>query len=125
MAHTMADLSLFSVGGWSAAAVAMASLLTVLIKTRPAWKKAESDAVTALHTDYGKHIKRLQQENGGLRDRLSNLEREYDEHRKECRAETDNLHELVRGLKQQIDGLMRDLAQHSNSTAVLLRDNNV
>jgi len=91
------------------------------IRGIPDRRRADSDAVSALHKDYGDHIDRLQSENIGLRDRLANLETDYEVHRKECRQETDALHAEMRKLTAQVIGLQRDIAQHSNSTAMILK----
>lgn len=104
-------------GGWSLFFL----MLIWWIRGIPERRRADSDAVTALHKDYGDHINRLQSENIGLRDRLANLETDYETHRKECRQETDALHAEMRKLTAQVIGLQRDIAQHSNSTAMILK----
>lgn len=103
-------------GGWSL------FFLAVIwwVKGIPERRKVASDADAVLRADYGAHIDRLEEENEKLRDRLASLEREYEDHRRECRQETDSLHDLIRGLKKQVDGLQRDIAAHSQSTAMLL-----
>lgn len=113
----------FGASGWIVAALAILSGVAVWwIKKRPEQTRAESDATIANHNANLEHIKVLQEENKGLRDRIGQLEREYDQHRRECREETDNLHEAVRELKKTVDGLTRQIAQNSSSTAHMLRD---
>ena len=116
------SMSSFQGSGWALAGLLFATLLATYFRYRHQWKKTDSDALTALHKDYGEHINRLQEENIGIRNRFTDLEKEYDKHRRECRKETDELHTLIRDLKKQVDGLMRQIAQDSNSTAMLLYD---
>lgn len=86
----------------------------------PERKRAETDAASALHQDYGAHIDRLEADNETLRERLRTVEADFQSHRKECQKETDDLREIVREMKKRIDGLERDIAQHSQSSAMLL-----
>lgn len=119
----MPSLIEFAGTGWIVAAIAAVSgVLGWWIRNRPAQTKAESDATIANHNANLEHIKVLQEENRGLRDRIGQLEKEYDDHRRECREETDNLHEMIRDLKKQVDGLQRLISQNSSTTAHLLLD---
>lgn len=105
-------------GGWSLFFLA----LIWWIKGVPERSRASTEAVAALHQDYDVHIQRLQSENSGLRDRLQAVEESRDADRRECIRETDELREMIRELTKHVDGLQRDIAQHSNSTAHLLGD---
>lgn len=86
----------------------------------PDRRRADSDASSAAISSLRDANKDLQAENVGLRDRLAQLENDYETHRKECREETDKLHDSIRALKENLDGLKRDIAAHSQITAMQL-----
>lgn len=109
--------------GWSGWTVAFVAAIW-WIKGLPDRRRAESDAVAALHKDYGAHIDLLQQENMGLRQRIEAVEQHRAEDRKKCIEENDELRELIRGLKNQVDGLQRAIAQHSQSAVIILGSGN-
>ena len=131
----LSSLKGFEGSGWVVAALALATLVGWWIRTRPAQTKADSEAKAARHEESLEHIRLLQEECQGLRDRLvevedgwrrrvQSLEREYDDHRRECRQETDELRELIRNLQKQVDGQQRLIAQNSQSTAHVISDLN-
>lgn len=127
------SLAGFEGNGWALAGMLLAIVTVMWFRHRVPWIKADSEAEHQRFDEAQEHIRVLQDENKGLRqqlvdmddrwrERMALLEREYDEHRRECRKETDELHTLIRDLTKQVDGLQRQIAQHSQSTANMLGD---
>ena len=121
-------------GGWSLFFLAVIAYF----KTRPDQRRAETEHEQSVASGQALHIKELQAENAGLRDRIeaveqgraedrslhrkeiADIEQQRSADRRECRKETEELRAMVRCLEDKVQGLVRDITQHSRSTAVML-----
>lgn len=105
--------------GWSGW-TAFFLLLIWIVRGAPERLRASTEAEKSLHHDQALHIESLRQENVGLRDRLTRVEDARVDDRQKCQEETDEMRATIRVLQQRVDGLVRDIAQNSHSTAHFL-----
>lgn len=105
-------------GGWTL----LFAAVIWWIRGAPERRRADTEADKTLHHDQALHIDSLRKENVGLRERVEAVENSRFEDRKKCQEENDELRAMVRELQDTVQGLRRDIAQNSNSTAHILGD---